>query len=259
VNRLTVVAIAALVAIASAVGLFGYVAGAEDRATAGAQPVPVLMASTDIPTGTSFADAWKTGAIVESTIVRTMLPRTAIADPDSLEGTIADGVVREGQLVVEGVFVAPEDAGDAALPPTFADTLPEGMVAVSFDATGAQAVSDLISPGDRVNMLVQVPDASDLGLPPSGGPAVVHVFQDLQVIAIGAALAPKAGSDTAVLNPGGGSYTVAVSPEDAARVLFMTRQYEVFLTLVGPGVTPVDQDPVTKGDALPGPPTTASR
>lgn len=250
-NRLTVVAVAAVVALASGIGLVRYVAGAEDRATATAAPVPVLVAAKDVPDGTTFADAWDTGLIVQSEILQGMRPATAVVDPAELQGSVADGVLRQGQLVVQGVFVAPGDAQNGDFPPTFAATLPEGSVAVSFEATGAQAVSDLISPGDRVNLLVQVPNASELGLPDSGGPAMVHVFQDLRVIAIGPALAPAAGSETPVANPGAGSYTVAVAPRDAARLLLLTRQYQVFLTLVGPGTQPSPQAPVSKTDALP--------
>jgi Flp pilus assembly protein CpaB len=250
-NRLTVVAVAAVIALASGFGLVRYVAGAQDRATATAQMVPVLVAASDVPDGTPFTEAWDSGAIVQSELLQVMRPATAIVDPAELQGAVADGVLRQGQLVVQGVFVAPGDAQDAALPPTFADSLPDGSVAVSFEAAGAQAVSNLISPGDRVNLLVQVPNAAALGLPDSGGPAMVHVFQDLKVIAIGAALAPAAGSPTAVANPGAGSYTVAVAPRDAARVLLLTREYPVFLTLVGPGTQPSTQDPVTNVDALP--------
>jgi Flp pilus assembly protein CpaB len=250
-NRLTVVVVAAIVALASGVGLVRYVAGAEDRATATAQTVPVLVAASDVSQGTSFADAWAAGSIVRSEILQGMLPATAITDPVALEGMVADGVLRQGQLVVQGVFVAPDSVGEAALPPTFADTLPDGSVAVSFDATGPGAVSNLISPGDRVNLLVQVPNASELGLPDSGGPAMIHVFQDLRVIAIGGAVAPAPGADVAVANPGAGSYTVAVAPRDAARLLLLTTQYEVFLALIGPGNEPAPQDPVSKVDALP--------
>lgn len=250
-NRLTVVAVAAVVALASGVALVRYVAGAEDRATASARPVPVLLAAADVPDGTTFEDAWARGMIVQSEIGEALRPATAIADPAALGGTVADGVLRQGQLVVNGVFVAPDDLSGLALPPTFATDLPEGTVAVSFDAGGTDAVSNLISPGDLVNLLVQVPNAAELGLPDSGGPAVVHVFQNLRVIAIGPALAPKAGSPEAVANPGSGGYTVAVAPRDAARLLFLTRQYPVLLGLVGPGTEPAPQGPVGKADALP--------
>jgi Flp pilus assembly protein CpaB len=250
VNRLTVVAVAALIAIVSGLGLVRYVGGAEDRATASARLVDVLTAKVDVPQGTSFADAWAAGDIVRSKTLASVRPPTAVLDTTSLAKTVAYGVLRRGQVVVEGVFVDPSAARHAG-PPTFATSLPEGTVAVSFEATGVQAVSNLVTPGDRVNLLVQVPNAAELGLPDSGGPAVVSVFQDLLILAIGATPAPVQGAKEAAVNPGTGTYTVAVAPLDAARVLLLTRQYTVFLTLVGPGTAPADQAPVDRTNALP--------
>lgn len=253
-NRLTVIAIAALVALASGFGLVQYVGGAEERATDAAATVPILVAAVDIPEGTAFSEAWDAGSIVQAETMEAIRPATAVLDPAELEGTVSSGVLRTGQIVVAGVFAVDEEV-DRVGPPTFADSLPDGSVAVSFDAAGAQAVGDLITPGDRVNLLVQVPNASVLGLPDSGGPAVVHVFQDLKVLAIGAARAPVAGAaddpEAPPPTPGSGTFTVAVAPQDAARVLFLTRQYEVLLTLVGPGTEPDAQAPVGAPDALP--------
>jgi hypothetical protein len=99
---------------------------------------------------------------------------------------------------------------------------------------------------------VQVPNAAELGLPDSGGPAIVHVYQDLLILAIGTTPAPAKGATEAALNPGTGQYTVAVPPLDAARVLLLTRQYPVLLTLVGPGTTPDEQAPVSRVNAMPG-------
>lgn len=249
-NRLTVVAVAALVALVSGFGLVRYVGGAEQRATASAELVPILTAVVDVPKGTPFADAWAAKSIVESKTIRASRPPTAVLDPTALSGMVAAGVVHRGQTVVEGEFVDPGAARRAG-PATFATGLPPGTVAVSFDASGAQAVSDLITPGDHVNLLVQVPNAAELGLPDSGGPAVVHVFQDLLILAIGATPAPKEDATVAAVNPGTGSYTVAVPPLDAARLLLLTRTYTVFLTLVGPGTVPNEQPPVDKSNALP--------
>jgi Flp pilus assembly protein CpaB len=249
-NRLSIVAVAAIVALVSGLGLMRYVSGAEDRATASAEQVPVLTAAADVPEGTPFADAWAAGDIVRSTTLAALRPPTAVVEPDNLQGTVADGVVRRGQVIVEGEFVDPTQARRGG-PPTFAATLPEGTVAVSFEASGASAVSDLITPGDHVNLLVQVPNATELGLPDSGGPAVVHVYQDLTVLAIGTTPAPAKGSTEAAINPGTGRYTVAVPPLDAARVLLLTRQYPVLLTLLGPGTTPDEQVPVSRTNAMP--------
>jgi hypothetical protein len=129
------------------------------------------------------------------------------------------------------------------------------MVAVSFSAEAAKAVSDLIQPGDRVNLLVQVPNASVLGLPDSGGPAMVHAFQDLRIIAIGNV--EPAASDAAEQpkNPGTGLYTVAVRPADSARLLLITNEFTTYLTLVGPTTSPGDVAPVSNLGALPPTPT----
>jgi pilus assembly protein CpaB len=251
VNRLTVVAIAAVVALGSGFALVKYVSGADARATESVQPVQVLVAQTDLPDGTPFDTAMADGRIALTETLRSALAPTAVTDPASLAGLVTDGVLRAGQIVVAGTFVDPKAQSVSSGPPTFADGLPEGTVAVSFEAKGSAAVSDLISPGDHVNLLVSVPNASELGLPDSGGPAVVHVFQDLEIIAIGAAVKPPEGAEEPVANPGAGTYTVAVAPRDAARLLFLTRQYEVLLALVGPGNAPAAEAPVGKVDALP--------
>ena len=79
----------------------------------------------------------------------------------------------------------------------------------------------------------------------------MHVFQDLLILAIGSTPAPPPGATKPAVNPGTGTYTVAVSPLDAARLLLLTREYTVFLTLVGPGTTPSPEAPVDKHNALP--------
>lgn len=250
-NKIAILGIAALVAVVSAFGLVRYVGNAEARAEDTIEPVPVFVATATLPAGTSWDEASADGRIVATQTMASARPATAITDAAVLTGLVTDGVLLAGQTVVEGTFVDPSAEGASGGPPTFADVLPEGTVAVTFEASGAAAVSDLISPGDRVNLLLNVPNASLLGLPDSGGPAVVHVFQDLEIIAIGAAVRPPAGSTEPVANPGASTYTVAVAPRDAARLLYLTRQYEVLLVLVGPGIEPSEQGPVGALDAMP--------
>jgi pilus assembly protein CpaB len=252
VNRLVVVAIAAIVAIASGVGLVVYVGGAEDRAAESAQPVPVLVAAKDVADGMAFDDAIQGGLIVEAETPQALLPKSAVVDPSNLKGTVADGGLLAGQFVVDGEFVKPGEERVRTGGATFADSLTDGTVAVSFDAAGANAVSDLVRPGNRINLLVQVPDAAELGLEPTDGPAMVHVFQDLEVLAVGTELIPSGADDATAAKPvATGTYTVAASPKDAARVLLLTRQYPVFIALNAPETKPDEQDPVGRAEALP--------
>ena len=239
-NRLTVVAVAALIAIASGLGLVRYVVrrrGSGDRPTP--SPVAVLVAAADVADGTSFADAWDDGR--HRPIARSsqgMRPPTAIADPAELDGTVMDGVLRQGQLVVQGVFVAPKDAGDAGLPADLRRHPPRrhrggglrgGRRPGGVRPRSAPATASTCSCRCRTRPSSACPTRADRrwctrsrtsGSSPSGRrwPR------------------PRARRHRCA-NPGAGSYTVAVSPRDAARLLLLTRQYEVFLTLVGPGAT----------------------
>jgi pilus assembly protein CpaB len=250
VNRIGVLVIAAIVAVGSAFGLMRYANGAQDRAVSAAEPVPVMVAMKDVPEGMAFSTAWNEGRLATSNIPRSLRPATAVLDPNSLAGFSAAAPLSQGQLVVQASFVKP-DGNRRVGPPTFAASLPQGTVAVSFKASSDKAVSDLISPGDHVNLLVQVPNASVLGLPDSGGAAVVHVFQDLKIIAIGDVPEPAADAAVAPKNPGTGLYTVAIPPEDSARLLLLSHEYDIYLTLVGQKTTAQDVPPIADRQALP--------
>jgi Flp pilus assembly protein CpaB len=250
VNRVGVLIVAAVVALGSCFGLVKYASGAQDRAVGASQPVPVIVAMKEVPAGMPFSTAWNEGRLALSEMPKALLPPTAVVDANALAGLIAAAPLAQGQFVVQASFTNASPTGRVG-PPTFAAQLPKGAVAVSFKAAAAQAVSDLIRPGDHVNLLVQVPNASVLGLPDSGGPAVVHVFQDLEIIAIGDVLMPAKDATEAPKNPGTGLYTVAVPPEDSARLVLLGHEYDLYLTLVGPKTTPSNIPPIADRDALP--------
>ncbi len=249
-NRVTILVVAAVVALASCFGLVKYASGAEARAVNASHPVDVLVALKDVPAGTAFADAWNQHRIGVSQTLESLRPAAAVSDPNVLQGLVTVTPLAAGQVVVRGAFADPSQTGKQG-PPTFANALPPNTVAVSFKADAAKEVADLIRPGDHVNVLVQVPNASVLGLPDSGGAAVVHLFQDLEVIAIGDVVAPPADAPEAPKNPGTGLYTVAVRPEDSARLLLLSNEYDVYLTLVGSRTTPAEVPPIADREGLP--------
>ena len=249
-NKIGILVIAAVVALGSCLGLVKYANGAEDRAVSASEPVPVMVAVRDVAEGATFTTAWNNGDIAMSQIPRSLRPATAVVDPTQLTGLIASAPLAQGQFVVAETFVDPSPTQRVG-PPTFAAALPAGTVAVSFSAEASKAVSDLVRPGDHVNVLVQVPNASVLGLPDSGGAAMVHVFQDLEIIAIGNVAAPSKDATEAPENPGTGLYTVAIKPQDSARLLLLASEYNLYLTLVGPETAPADLPPIADRDAMP--------
>ncbi|HEY2813972.1 MAG TPA: Flp pilus assembly protein CpaB [Acidimicrobiales bacterium] len=249
-NRITILIVAAVVAVGSCFGLVKYASGAENRAVEASKPVQVLVAQKDVPAGTAFSTAWNDHRIAFAQTLQSLVPPTAVTDPTALQGMVVTAALVQGQYVVRGAFADPATVGRVG-PPTFANQLPNGTVAVSFKAEAASAVSDLVRPGDHVNLLVQVPNASVLGLPDSGGAAVVHIFQDLEIIAIGDVTAPPPDATEAPKNPGTGLYTVAVAPEDSARLLLLSNEYDVFVTLVGPKTQPSDIPPIADRESVP--------
>lgn len=233
-NRTMIIVVAVVVAVASGAGMLMYVGRADARATKGVELVPVLVAKGDLPAGMPFATAWERKQIVPSETLRRLLPPTAVTSTQPLQGKVATGAVSNGQVIVAGMFADAAKARpkeDGA--PTFADRIPAGQVAVTFKATAETAVADLIQPGDKVNFLVQTPDAPAAPGQPATGGGVTHVFQNLRVVSIGKVTLDQT-APTAPANPGTGLYTVLIDSEDAGRIIFLSRKFPVFLTLVSP-------------------------
>jgi len=259
-QRTRAIIAAAIAAIVTGGLLFVYVQGATERAAEGESPVSVLVASQPIAASTPFDQAYNSGAIGPVKMPKRLVPPTAVFNPNDASGRFSTGLIAVGQVIVKESFAKAEDLkaggfGASAL----ARRIPDGRVAVTFSAGGQAAVAGLIQPGDHVNLLIQVPDAKVLGLPTTNGPAVIHVFQNLEVFALGTTAVadpkatPAAGSSTAAATPVVAStlYTVLVDPKDSARLVLLTTQYPVTLGLVNPTFTPRDVPPVNNIGALP--------
>ena len=257
-QRTRAIVAAAIAALLTGALLFVYVRGANERAAAAESPVTILRAKLTIGQNTPFDQAYNSGAIEQVKMPKRLVPPTAVSQPNVLVGQISTGVVATGQVIVRESFSKPEDLKGATAS-ALAKRIPDGRVAVTFSAGGQAAVAGLIQPGDHVNLLIQVPDAKTLGLPTTNGPAVVHVFQNLEVFALGQtpiadpkAAPPAAGAPATPAVPVSGTlYTVLVDPKDSARLVLLTTQFPVTLGLVNPGYTPRDIQPVNVLGGLP--------
>lgn len=269
-RTLILVAAVALGAIASFV-LLSYVRNVEDQAYGDAERVEVLVVRRDVPKGLAGEQALGQAYLERDLRPREYRPSTAVVDVESLRPMVAGLDLAVGQVVVAGMFVDPSDVPAAS---TSAVRLERGRVAVTVSVDPTRGVAGLVAPGDRVNVMVKVPaadsrpsstsDDGDAG-PAGTGLRTALLYQNVDVLAIGATLAPEVGGSTPVATegadvppaagPGSNLVTLSVPPEAASRIAYVDPS-TVYLALVGPDneavdVPPIDDDNLLSGDRTP--------
>jgi pilus assembly protein CpaB len=148
--------------------------------------VPVTVAATDLPPGTSLAARDLTVARLPPEFV----PSGAAAEPGPLVGRVLAGGVRAGEPVTDARLVGP---GLTAL-------LPDGQVAAPVRLADL-AVAALVRTGDRVDVLATAPDSASA-----------------EVVAAGALVLAAAHGADAVDDPAAGLLLIAVDDATAARL-----------------------------------------
>jgi pilus assembly protein CpaB len=220
--RRILAALAALVlALVGTVVLVAYVRGADARALAGVQTVPVLVVDQPVAAGTpgdQLAD-----------LVRTeLLPAKAAApgrvtDLDELAGTEATVDLQPGEQLLAARFAAPDERG--ATP-----QLPDGDQEISVLLEPQRAVGGRISPGDTVGVYLSI-DGQDSGFTH----AVLHGVLVTQVQ--GAPVAAE--TDTAAAEDSGTPaapsqsllITLAVTAQEAEPIVFGMEHGTLWLSL----------------------------
>jgi pilus assembly protein CpaB len=210
----------------------------QDRAYNNAKLVKVYRVDKDIKKGLPGEQAIDQEYVKSGDIPQQYRPTTALTDINAIRGKVALNDLSAGQIVVDGMFVEPR-----AATVSFAQRIPPGQVAVTIQVDSIRGVAGLIVPGDQVNIMASAPDGQR------------YLFQNVNVLAIGATPAPQPGDTTATTTQttaGGGSglMTFAVPPLAAAKISIAAN---VYLTLVPPGNQPVAVPPVTPQNLFTGP------
>jgi pilus assembly protein CpaB len=236
-NRRTVILIVAvIVALVAAAAIYSYLNSVQNRAYHDAKLVKVFRVDKDVSKGLPGEQAIDQGYVKSSDIPQKYRPTTALTDINAIRGKVALNNLSAGQVVVDGMFVEPRVAQVS-----FAQRIPAGQVAISVQFDAVHGVANLIVPGDQVNILATAPDGERF------------LFQNVNVIAIGATPAPQPGETTATTAPAGsgnGLLTFSVPPLAAAKISIAK---EMYLTLVPPGNQPVPVPPVTGNNLFSGP------
>lgn len=230
-----------MLALLAFLGNVMYLKNVHDDAYGDAKLVKVFVVAKAIPKGTTGEQAISQSYVRSGEIPQEFRPGSAIADINDIRGKVAVNALSPGQPVVDGQFVDPNVAQV-----TFAQRIPAGQVAVTVSVDQVHGVAGLLVPGDKVDMLVSWKDVENEQLT---GNSVL--YQNVNILAIGAKAAPQAGDTTAAKSTAqqvadSGLITFAVPLEAAQRIALVANGdfgNGLYLALVPPDNTPVSPAP----------------
>ena len=191
-----------------------------------------FVATSDIPMGTRWEDM--TGALQQKNVPAEVRPATAITSDSQLKGRSSIQSIAKGQVITTSQFNVSSTGGL---------DIPAGQNAVTINLGTPQGVARFVQPGSDTNVYVTYK-----GLPGVTNPAdaVVTklVLSNIKVLAnqlklpteeeAAAAAAAGQQSPTAEI-----LLTVAVTPDQAEKLIFAKENGSVWLGLVNPGDAPV--------------------
>ncbi|WP_338748799.1 Flp pilus assembly protein CpaB [Janibacter alittae] len=241
-RRVIAVLVAVLLAVVGAALVINYVRGADQRAVADAQPIPVYVASQVVPAGTTLKDALRSELITETTVAAAAFPSGALEEigPDN-NALLALSDVAAGEFLMADRF-GTTPTGEKAI------QVPSGMVAMSVELSDPARVGEFVTPGSNLAIYAtheikltggsdEATEFNDLDVQ---GTSVL--LPDVQVIAMGdtALSAPKPAQDDEeqAQQDSAPSFlvTVAVDPKDAPRLAHGITEYTLYAGLRGSDV-----------------------
>jgi pilus assembly protein CpaB len=218
-----------LVAAAAAGGVLLFMNGVRERAEAGRITADVIVATRDIPAGQELSVLIDEGVFrTKSVDVEDLVPG-AITDVYQLQGQRTGYPILAEEQIVAARLAGPLQAGGGVL------GIPDGFQAASITLEPQRAVAGAIQQGDHVEVFGTFSARS------AGTLATHVVIEDALVLAVARPASDDLGSGST------GTVTLAVTPEQAALLIFAQEQGHVWLTLLPPNQVGVHVPPVALG------------
>lgn len=224
-----VAALIFLVAAAAAGGVLLFMNGVRERAEAGRITADVIVATRDIPAGQELSVLIDEGVFrTKSVDVEDLVPG-AITDVYQLQGQRTGYPILAEEQIVAARLAGPLQAGGGVL------GIPDGLQAASITLEPQRVVAGAIQQGDHVEVFGTFTARG-------AGTLTTHVvIEDALVLAVATPASDDLGSG------GTGTITLAVTPEQAALLIFAQEQGHVWLTLLPPNQAGVHVPPVSLG------------
>lgn len=245
--------VAFLLAIGATAGVYLYVQGVTKNAKGSVtNTATVIVSKQDIPAQSSLDNLISNGAFATLQIPLNAVVQGAITDVSQLEGkSTAFPILQGEQITTARLQGSSTQVSGGVL------GIPEGQKALTLPIALPQAVGGVIQAGDHVTLYATFEDVSIINATLDQllagkqtdtkkhdiGSFTVTVVADVQVLKVANPLADQSGGDVSML-------TLALSPEDAQKVVFSQEKGKVWLALLPPGETGTSVPALSVGEVL---------
>jgi Flp pilus assembly protein CpaB len=220
------------------IGLAVFIAGAaatfliirnDDGGSGGSKDgTPVLYANGAIPSGTAGGSAVEQGLVKNRSVDVASKPANALTDPSQLIGKTATASVPEGAILTEDQFTVPQTRLGTV-------KIPDGKTALALQLGWVQGVGGFVASGDRIDVFGVVREGP-------GAPSAKLIMQNTEVLNVnvsGQTVAPgqPVSGDTKPI------FLVAVTPQEAERLVYLTSFQQLYFSLVSKDAPAVGATP----------------
>jgi len=228
-----------------------YLNTADTRAARNKHLVTVMVAKSQIARGTLFDQALSEKLFEAKQIPKDSLPPDVLTQQtDAQLLTVYKGKVANSDIFTGTPIVSDEFVQASQLVSTVSGAIPSGSQAVTVSLDQNHAVGGFVTPGDKVNVILNFPIIDSAGATTSHK-ASAFLLPGLKVLAVGSStvLPPSSGSNSGTNNTGTTStttpqvqpnslITLQVTPRQALQIIQGTTLGTVWLTLNPPNFKP---------------------
>jgi pilus assembly protein CpaB len=244
-RRILAIAAATVIALIGAVLVLIYARGADARAVEAASPRNVYVSTATVPAGTSLKEAVRLELVTQTKTAAAAVPAGALTSvDDSNSALLALTDIPPGQYLLTASF-GEVPVGEKKI------QVPPGKLAVSVQLSDPARVGNFVTAGSFLTIFATHPEATapaDQGgegeessetPTAAAGSATSVLLDNLQVIAMGDAVltqtqpaTPQEGDEATAAAPGF-LVTLAVTPEQATRLVHGINNYQLYAGLRG--------------------------
>ncbi|HYN67108.1 MAG TPA: RcpC/CpaB family pilus assembly protein [Ornithinibacter sp.] len=237
-RRILAIIVAAVLALIGGVMVLLYARNADQRAVSAASPKTVYTSSLLIPAGTSIRDAVRLQMLTETQIPANGVPAGALTEvTEENASLLALTDIQQGQYVLAASF------GDTPVGQKLIQ-VPTGKLAVSVALSDPARVGSFVTPGSFLTVFATHPAAPKGKAETDAGMVTSVLLDNIQVIGIGgtplqSGVVTAAPTDeeaaAATEQAQGASFlvTLAVTPEQATKLVHAVNQYTLYSALRG--------------------------